>query len=152
MNSVHPVGVFAQITSVFAAAASGSWKPDEQREEGLAALLYPHRQIQITELIEAGGANIKEAEKREQLQTVELPSTPPILPVQDKEVAGKFDHRRDHFLKIFCRPYSNRIPAQPQRLRHQRPEPPHPALLQRRPNTSARLCPRSCPSSRTSRI
>ena len=51
INSVHPVGVFAQITSVFA-AASGPGKEDE-KEEGLTAVLYPHRRIKITDLCQS---------------------------------------------------------------------------------------------------
>ena len=37
--SVDEVGVFAQITSVFAAVGRG----EDDREEGLTAVLYPHR-------------------------------------------------------------------------------------------------------------
>lgn len=47
IDSVHPVGVFAQITSVF--PASGSREDD--KEESITAVLYPHRRIRITELI-----------------------------------------------------------------------------------------------------
>jgi len=47
LNAVHPVGVFAQITSVFAAAG----KEEEEKDEGLTAVLYPHRRIRITELV-----------------------------------------------------------------------------------------------------
>jgi ATP-dependent Lon protease len=53
INSVHPVGVFAQITSVFS-ATSGPGK-EEEKEEGLTAVLYPHRRIRITDLVKAGG-------------------------------------------------------------------------------------------------
>lgn len=48
INSVHPVGVFAQITSVFAATGK------DEKDEGLTAVLYPHRRIKITELVKAG--------------------------------------------------------------------------------------------------
>ena len=48
INSVHPVGVFAQITSVFAATGK------DDKEEGLTAVLYPHRRIRITELVKSG--------------------------------------------------------------------------------------------------
>lgn len=51
INSVHQVGVFAQITSVFAAAG----RDGDDKEEGLTAVLYPHRRIKITELVKAGG-------------------------------------------------------------------------------------------------
>lgn len=49
INSVDPVGVFAQITSVFTAQGS-----KEGEEEGLTAVLYPHRRIRLTELIKGG--------------------------------------------------------------------------------------------------
>jgi len=44
LKQVHPVGVFAQITSVFPAANQGD-------EGALTAVLYPHRRIRITKLI-----------------------------------------------------------------------------------------------------
>lgn len=50
VSSVHPVGVFAQITSVFAANTGSA----EDKDEGLTAVLYPHRRIKMTELIKAG--------------------------------------------------------------------------------------------------
>ncbi|KAL8287042.1 hypothetical protein RQP46_004048 [Phenoliferia psychrophenolica] len=49
-DAVHPVGVFAQITSTFPAPADKD-KPDE--EPGLTAVLYPHRRIRIDELLPA---------------------------------------------------------------------------------------------------
>lgn len=48
MDRVHRVGVFAQITSIFP-AHSGSKMDDS--EEGITAVLYPHRRIVIDELI-----------------------------------------------------------------------------------------------------
>ena len=63
INSVHEVGVFAQITSVFAAVGRG----EDDQEEGLTAVLYPHRRIKITELVKAGSAKTPE----DQPQTVE---------------------------------------------------------------------------------
>ncbi|KDR72582.1 hypothetical protein GALMADRAFT_252724 [Galerina marginata CBS 339.88] len=84
INSVHPVGVFAQITSVFAAASSG--RGEEDKEEGLTAVLYPHRRIRITELVKAGGAKIEEVERQEEPQTVEPPTPPPTPPPQEKQV------------------------------------------------------------------
>ncbi|KAJ3504341.1 hypothetical protein NLJ89_g7984 [Agrocybe chaxingu] len=76
INSVHEVGVFAQITSVFAAAGRG----EDDKEEGLTAVLYPHRRIKITELVKAGGAKIEEIEQQQQPQTVEPPTPPPTPP------------------------------------------------------------------------
>lgn len=58
VNSVYPVGVFAQITSTFPAGGSkgkdGRGKDGDAatgEEEGLTAVLYPHRRIRITELM-----------------------------------------------------------------------------------------------------
>jgi Lon-like ATP-dependent protease len=51
MDAVHPVGVFAQITSVFAANTGAA---GEEKEEGLTAVLYPHRRIKITDLVKHG--------------------------------------------------------------------------------------------------
>lgn len=54
MNSVHPVGVFAQITSVFPANTPESDPKDpnaKPSEPGLTAVLYPHRRIRIDELL-----------------------------------------------------------------------------------------------------
>lgn len=46
LDAVHPVGVFAQITSTFPAQSNGKDEP-----EGLTAVLYPHRRIKISQLI-----------------------------------------------------------------------------------------------------
>ncbi|TFK31739.1 hypothetical protein BDQ12DRAFT_729301 [Crucibulum laeve] len=67
--------VFAQITSVF--SASGSGEGGEGKEEGLTAVLYPHRRIKITELVKAGGQAKVEEVKEEEPQTVEPPTPPP---------------------------------------------------------------------------
>ena len=81
VNSVHPVGVFAQITSVFAAAGrSADGGPNGEIEEGLTAVLYPHRRIKITELVKAGGVRMEEVEQQEEPQTVEPPTPPPTPP------------------------------------------------------------------------
>jgi Lon-like ATP-dependent protease len=77
INSVHPVGVFAQITSVFAANS----RTGDDKEEGLTAVLYPHRRIRITELIKAGEHST--ATIQEETQTV----TPPPSPSPEGEVA-----------------------------------------------------------------
>jgi hypothetical protein len=36
------------------------WRPNGEIEEGLTTVLYPHRTIEITELVRAGGARMKE--------------------------------------------------------------------------------------------
>ncbi|KAF8955978.1 Lon protease C-terminal proteolytic domain-containing protein [Flammula alnicola] len=93
VNAVHSVGVFAQITSVFAAAATGGRGAGgvgegEEKEEGLTAVLYPHRRIRITELVKAGGAKIEEVEQQEEPQTVEPPTPPPTPPPQLTETTA----------------------------------------------------------------
>jgi Lon-like ATP-dependent protease len=61
LSKVHPVGVFAQITSVFPAERDRSNRPkdgkaEDSDDEGLTAVLYPHRRIRIDELINPDGA------------------------------------------------------------------------------------------------
>ncbi|PWN51671.1 ATP-dependent protease La [Violaceomyces palustris] len=70
LNKVHKVGVFAQVTSVFpvsgggqtggkkSADASDAESKDDAEEEGLTAVLYPHRRIRIDELITPDGQTI----------------------------------------------------------------------------------------------
>ncbi|CCM01511.1 uncharacterized protein FIBRA_03567 [Fibroporia radiculosa] len=65
INSVHPVGVFAQITSVFTAGGK-----EDEKEEGLTAVLYPHRRIRITELVKDGSAKVESTDES-------LPTPPP---------------------------------------------------------------------------
>ena len=74
INYVHEVGVFAQITSVLAAVGRGKYGC----EEGLTAVLYPHRQIKITEFVKAGLAKTLQV----QPQTAE-PSAPSPSPSPD---------------------------------------------------------------------
>jgi Lon-like ATP-dependent protease len=50
LDTVHKVGVFAQITSVF--PASGS---KDDKDGSLTVVLYPHRRIKITELVPKQG-------------------------------------------------------------------------------------------------
>ncbi|POY72470.1 hypothetical protein BMF94_4296 [Rhodotorula taiwanensis] len=54
-DSVHPVGVFAQITSTFPANPPAPNPNDpkgaKEEEPGLTAVLYPHRRIRIDELL-----------------------------------------------------------------------------------------------------
>ncbi|KAJ7716972.1 Lon protease C-terminal proteolytic domain-containing protein [Mycena maculata] len=75
IDSVHPVGVFAQITSVFTATGR-----EDEAEEGLTAVLYPHRRIKITELLKAGVVKV-ESVSPEQPQTVTPPPDPEPVPV-----------------------------------------------------------------------
>ncbi|KAB5593977.1 Lon-related ATP-dependent protease [Ceratobasidium theobromae] len=63
IDSVHQVGVFAQITSVFP-ATKGDGKEDGQ-DESLTAVLYPHRRIRITDLITPAAESISSATVQE---------------------------------------------------------------------------------------
>ncbi|KAF8837274.1 ATP-dependent protease La [Paxillus ammoniavirescens] len=84
INSVHPVGVFAQITSVFAAnTGSGN-----DKEEGLTAVLYPHRRIKMTELLKAGEHPSVANVEPEDAQTVTPPDTPPPSPSPESAEGG----------------------------------------------------------------
>ena len=97
INSVHPVGVFAQITSVFA-AASGPGKEDE-KEEGLTAVLYPHRRIKITDLVKASGSQSPTDQLGDVDPSVpssqEQPPTPPPSP-QPTDPESSAEHAKRH--------------------------------------------------------
>lgn len=83
INEVHDVGVFAQITSVFAASASGTHGEGGEKEEALTAVLYPHRRIRITDLVQAGGGAptlVKVKTEQEQEPGTDVPPTPPASP------------------------------------------------------------------------
>lgn len=72
INSVHPVGVFAQITSVFAANTGSG----DDKDEGLTAVLYPHRRIRVTDLIKAGEQPSTAQVSPNEPQTPTPPSSP----------------------------------------------------------------------------
>jgi len=72
INSVHPVGVFAQITSVFAANTGSG----DDKDEGLTAVLYPHRRIRMTDLIKAGEQPSTAQVSPDEPQTPTPPSSP----------------------------------------------------------------------------
>ncbi|KAF8990202.1 ATP-dependent protease La domain-containing protein [Cyathus striatus] len=86
LDQVHPVGVFAQITSAFLAKNA-----DGEDREGLTAVLYPHRRIRITELVKAGDKEEVDREEAEKPQTVEPPAipTPPVTPPPETEEGEK---------------------------------------------------------------
>ncbi|KAG6329030.1 hypothetical protein ID866_10059 [Astraeus odoratus] len=77
INSVHQVGVFAQITSIF---ASNTGSGDDK--EGLTAVLYPHRRIRLTDLIKAGEQPSTAQVVTEDTQT---PTPPPSPKPEDTE-------------------------------------------------------------------
>lgn len=88
INSVHPVGVFAQITSVFAANTPGA--KEDEKEEGLTAVLYPHRRIKITDLIKAGGTADAPAPSTVKVENVtedpQLETPPPSPETESNEL------------------------------------------------------------------
>ncbi|PCH44489.1 ATP-dependent protease La [Wolfiporia cocos MD-104 SS10] len=77
ISSVHPVSVFAQITSVFTAGGK-----EDDKEEGLTAVLYPHCRIKITELIKGGSAKVEPAESSEESLPMPPPETASPSPLQ----------------------------------------------------------------------
>ncbi|KAG9102441.1 ATP-dependent Lon protease pim1 [Ceratobasidium sp. UAMH 11750] len=65
IDSVHQVGVFAQITSVFPATKGESTGKEDGQEESLTAVLYPHRRIRITNLFTPAAEPISSATAQE---------------------------------------------------------------------------------------
>lgn len=51
LDQVHPVGVFAQITSSFESADKKKGEKDDAGQKALTVVLYPHRRIRIDELV-----------------------------------------------------------------------------------------------------
>ena len=145
VDSVHPVGVFAQITSVFA-ATSVTGKEDD-KEEGLTAVLYPHRRIKITDLVKAGGSQPSTAQvepvdssvppSQEQLPT---PTPSPEAAEAELPVDQVTRHPSVSNLTIssllahnFFSASTNLLPSGLWRLDCEHYQPFHAALQQRRP-------------------
>lgn len=64
IESVHRVGVFAQITSVFPANnQSPSSSKDDAKDDSLTVVLYPHRRIRINELLPIPGSSSAKIEE-----------------------------------------------------------------------------------------
>jgi ATP-dependent Lon protease len=83
LSKVYDVGVFAQITSIFSANAGGdaNTAAPGATEEGLTAVLYPHRRIRITELVKAGETGPAEVKVEDiDAQTPTQTETPPPSP------------------------------------------------------------------------
>ena len=98
-DSVHSVGVFAQITSTFPAPSNDK---DKNEEPGLTAVLYPHRRIRINELLPIPEGRAPEAPSPaedgaaapiEEPTVVELPAVPeaPEPVAESSEVASQSD-------------------------------------------------------------
>ncbi|KAG9128075.1 ATP-dependent Lon protease pim1 [Ceratobasidium sp. 392] len=79
IDSVHQVGVFAQITSVFPATKAESGGKEDGQEESLTAVLYPHRRIRITNLFTPAAEPISSATvqevSEEATETIDADST-----------------------------------------------------------------------------
>ena len=82
LGAVHEVGVFAQITSIFGANPASNASGKDGAEDGLTAVLYPHRRIRITELVKPGDgrATASVGHVEEPKPEEELPPTPPASP------------------------------------------------------------------------
>jgi Lon-like ATP-dependent protease len=63
IESIHRVGVFAQITSIFPANQSSSTLKDDEKDESLTVVLYPHRRIRINELLPIRGSSTAKIEE-----------------------------------------------------------------------------------------
>jgi Lon-like ATP-dependent protease len=72
LDQVHPVGVFAQITSVFGSTESAAKEEGgEPKPETLTAVLYPHRRIRIDELVKDAPEFVPIAQVVEEVQKQE---------------------------------------------------------------------------------
>jgi Lon-like ATP-dependent protease len=90
LDAIHEVGVFAQITSIFAANSPGNVAGKDGGEEGLTAVLYPHRRIRITELVKPGdglAAASVEQVKEPKTEEESLP-TPPASPSPESRLGS----------------------------------------------------------------
>lgn len=111
LDQVHKVGVFAQITSVF--PANGS-KNNKEEDGGLTAVLYPHRRIEITGLINTQGKKSLEASVenvKEGLEAHEgggaLKEENKITEAEDKEHRAIVDGELElHILCVYPSSYS----------------------------------------------
>ncbi|KAE9397702.1 ATP-dependent protease La [Gymnopus androsaceus JB14] len=95
LDEVHPVGVFAQITSVFSATPNPAVAPEsnadksgEEPEEHLTAVLYPHRRIRITELLRSGAGSETTEARVEVVEEDAQTATPPTTPSSETPPSG----------------------------------------------------------------
>ncbi|GAA5892809.1 hypothetical protein JCM8208_004094 [Rhodotorula glutinis] len=96
MNSVHPVGVFAQITSTFPAnpPTPNPNDPNAKLEEpGLTAVLYPHRRIRIDELLPIPDVAQAPSSAPEPVDGGEASADAPVSPPEAHSVV---DDKRPH--------------------------------------------------------
>lgn len=90
LNKVHRVGVFAQITSIFSQQSNKGGKDGKdskregEEEEGLTAVLYPHRRIRIDELVTPDSRSAPSQQAGEGVSHQEVPKTPKVHDVQEE--------------------------------------------------------------------
>lgn len=105
IDQVHPVGVFAQITSVFGSTEPQATKDGEPagepKPETLTAVLYPHRRIRIDELITSAPPpaeavpiaevidQIHEQEKQSESEVTNFEKEVPSVDAVKEDVTGK---------------------------------------------------------------
>ncbi|KAG8959118.1 ATP-dependent Lon protease pim1 [Tulasnella sp. 419] len=84
LDSVHHVGVFAQVTSIFPASASN----EDDKDASLTVVLYPHRRIKITELIPPSSATDSSASTASVTESLDQPpiSEEDVKPAESKEL------------------------------------------------------------------
>ena len=111
-DAVHPVGVFAQITSVFAAAGK------EGESEGLTAVLYPHRRIRLTELVKAGAGSASTGSVVNVEEGLDGMPLPPIAPNTTAAEQSSEVTRQSSGTSYVSRPLLHSLKV---RLRHSRP-------------------------------
>lgn len=89
IESVHRVGVFAQITSVFPANASSSPTAgtEDTKDESLTVVLYPHRRIRINELQAPSATSSISSAKIEEVK--EESAVEPVEPVAAESSEGE---------------------------------------------------------------
>lgn len=109
INSVHHVGVFAQITSVFSAASGAAKDGEEAKEDGLTAVLYPHRRIKLTGLVNKGDGSsavglqdIDEASEASMTLPARISSTPdlPHSEIDTSQQKSTPPHPRETFTSV----------------------------------------------------
>jgi Lon-like ATP-dependent protease len=96
IDSVHPVGVFAQITSTFTNVPNKDVGKDkdgkkEEPSEDLTVVLYPHRRIRITELLPPSQKQAKAAVHDIQAQAEAEGVIPAVPTPPEEDVVTSFE-------------------------------------------------------------
>ena len=102
INSVHHVGVFAQITSVFPASSTAG--KEDEKEESLTVVLYPHRRIKITELMAPNRDGVSKAAVQETVEKPPAPTTEEVLKEEGSEAVetppATHPCKRIHYIEL----------------------------------------------------